>query len=82
VTLLEVASVLFFKGVLLYDRPNSLLLVIETVLFINLNICGGFWGKIGEFGRNWLENRNTGLGVSYKTSRARLAGLGIDLVLS
>jgi hypothetical protein len=44
-----------YKGVLFYDRPNSLLLVIEPVLFTNLNICGRFEGIIGEFGRNWPE---------------------------
>jgi hypothetical protein len=38
-----------------YDRPNSLLLVTEPVLFINLNICGRFGGKIGAFGPNWPE---------------------------
>jgi hypothetical protein len=46
------STVFFFsKGSYLHDRPNSLLLVIEPVLFINLNICGRFWGKIGEFAR-------------------------------
>jgi hypothetical protein len=45
--------VFFFSKVsYFYDRPKSLLLVIEPALFINLNISGQFWGKIGEFGRN------------------------------
>jgi hypothetical protein len=37
--------------------PNSLLLVIEPVLFINLIFCGRFWGKVGEFGRNRPKKR-------------------------
>ena len=44
-------------GSYFYDLPNSLLLVIETVLFINLKICGRFWGKIEEGGRNRPEKR-------------------------
>jgi hypothetical protein len=35
-------SVLFSKGSYFYDRPNSLPLVIEPVLFINFNNCGHF----------------------------------------
>jgi hypothetical protein len=54
----NLAGVFFFKGVLYYDRPNSLLLVIEPVLFINLDICGRFWGKIREFGRNRREKNH------------------------
>jgi hypothetical protein len=42
-------SVLCFK--------NPLQLVIEPVMFVNLNICGRFWGQVGEFGRNRLEDR-------------------------
>jgi hypothetical protein len=34
------AGSFFPKGSYLYDRQNSLQLVIELVLFINLNICG------------------------------------------
>jgi hypothetical protein len=34
---------------------NLLPLVIEPVLFLNLHICGRFWGEIGEFGRNRPE---------------------------
>jgi hypothetical protein len=44
--------VFFSKGSYFYDRPNSQLLATEPVLFINLNICGRFCGRIGEFGRN------------------------------
>jgi hypothetical protein len=50
---------LLSKGSYFYDRPNSLLLVIEPVLFINLNICGRFWGKIEEFGQNRPKKKNT-----------------------
>jgi hypothetical protein len=51
-------AVLFFSvGSCFYDRPNSLLLVVEPPLFINLNICGQFWGKVGKFGRNQPEKR-------------------------
>jgi hypothetical protein len=51
-------SVFFFsKGSYFYDQPNLLLLVIEPGLFLNCNICGRFWGKIGNFGRNWPERR-------------------------
>jgi hypothetical protein len=39
----------FSKGHCFYDRPNSLLLVIEPVLFINSNICGRLW-------RIWQES--------------------------
>jgi hypothetical protein len=45
-------AVFFFsKGYYFYDRPNTLLLVIEPVLFINFNICGRFYGEIGVFGQ-------------------------------
>jgi hypothetical protein len=50
--------VLFFsKGSYFYDGPNLLLLDIEPVLFTNLDICGQFWGKIGELGRDRPEKR-------------------------
>jgi hypothetical protein len=50
--------VLFFsKGLYFYDRPNLLLLVIVPVQFTNLDICGRFWGKIGELGRNRPKKR-------------------------
>jgi hypothetical protein len=42
----------FSNGSYFYDRPNSLLLDIEPVLFTNSEICGRFWGTRGEFGRN------------------------------
>jgi hypothetical protein len=45
------------KGSYFYDRPNSLPLVIEPDLLINLNMCGLFGGTIGEFGRNRPEKR-------------------------
>jgi hypothetical protein len=48
----------FSKGYYFYDRPNSLLLIIEPVMFINWTICGRFWGKIGEFCRNWPAKRS------------------------
>jgi hypothetical protein len=48
----------FSKGSYSYDRPNSLLLIIEPVLFKDLNICGRYWGKAGEFGQNQLEKRS------------------------
>jgi hypothetical protein len=51
------------KGSRLYDRPNSQLLALEPVLFINVNICGPFWGKIGGFGRNWPEKRTLATGA-------------------
>jgi hypothetical protein len=41
------ASVLAFKGVLFYNRPNSLPLVITPGLCIHLYMCGRFWGKMG-----------------------------------
>jgi hypothetical protein len=48
-------AVLFLsKGSLFYDQPNSLLLVIEPVLFINSNNYGRFLVNIREFGRNRL----------------------------
>ena len=40
------------KGSCFYDRPNSLPLHIEPELFITLNVCGRFWGKIGDIGRD------------------------------
>lgn len=43
--------VFFSRGSYFYDRPNSLQLNIEPVLFINLNICGWFCGKKGDLGR-------------------------------
>lgn len=51
---LEITSVIS-KVLYFYDRPNSLVLVIESVLFANFNICGRFWGKLGEFGRTRPE---------------------------
>jgi hypothetical protein len=45
------------KGSYFYDWPNSLLLVIEPALFIYSNICGRFWGKKREFGRNRPEKK-------------------------
>jgi hypothetical protein len=45
----------FLKGPYFYARPNPLLLIIEPGLFINSNICGRFWGKIGTFGRHRPE---------------------------
>jgi hypothetical protein len=42
------------KGSYFYDRPNSLLLAIKPVLFIDSNICGRFGG---EFGRNRPEKK-------------------------
>jgi hypothetical protein len=42
---------LFSKGYYLYHQPN--LLVLEPVLFTNLNIYGRMWGKRGEFDRDW-----------------------------
>jgi hypothetical protein len=43
-------AVFFFsKGSYFYDRPNLLLLVIEPLLFINVNICGHFRVKKGNF---------------------------------
>jgi hypothetical protein len=53
----EGSSPLFFKGALFYGWPNSLLFIIEPVLFMTLNVCGRFWGNIGEFSRNRLEKR-------------------------
>jgi hypothetical protein len=42
----KTCPVLFIsKGSYFYDQPDSLLLVIEPVLFINLNVCGPFWDK-------------------------------------
>jgi hypothetical protein len=48
---------LVFVGFYFYDRRNSLLLVIEPLLFIHFNICGRFWGIIGEFGWNRPERK-------------------------
>jgi hypothetical protein len=45
---------LLSKGTQFYDQLNSPLLVLE-LFFIHLNVCGRFWGKIGEFGRNRLK---------------------------
>jgi hypothetical protein len=49
----------FPKVFYFHDRHNSQPLVVEPVLFINLNICGRFWDKGGKFGRKWLEKNNT-----------------------
>ncbi len=57
------SSAIFGKGFYFHDRLNSVLPVEEPVLFINLNICGRFWGKIGEFGRNRPETKTLVLGT-------------------
>jgi hypothetical protein len=51
------AVFLLLKGYCFYDQTKSLLLVLEPGLFIYLIICGRFWGKIYEFGRNLPEKR-------------------------
>jgi hypothetical protein len=43
------AVLLFLKGSL--ECLDSLLLIIEPVLFTTFDIYGRFWGKIGELGR-------------------------------
>jgi hypothetical protein len=50
----------FSKESYIYDPPNLVPFVIEPVLFIDSNISGRFWGKIGEFGRNQQGNKNSG----------------------
>jgi hypothetical protein len=46
----------FFKVVLFCDRPIHYYLLKSQYCF-KKNICGRFWGKIGEFGQNRPEKR-------------------------
>jgi hypothetical protein len=60
------------------DWPNSPLLVIEPVLFINLISFGRFRGKIGDFGRNRPEKRtllSIGKEVALLAGRLALHGM-------
>jgi hypothetical protein len=59
-----VSSVVFSMGSYFYDRPNSLLLVIEPVLFTDLNICGRFGGKIGKLGWNCPKRKTLTVSVN------------------
>jgi hypothetical protein len=73
-TLAWLEAVFFSKGYSFYNRPKSLLLAVEPVLFINFNICGRFWGKIGEFGTSpGQKNRGGGEGFMVSTSVSFLA---------
>jgi ankyrin repeat protein len=57
----------FSEGSKFYDRRNSLLLVMEPVLFINLNMCSRFWGVAGEFGWKRPEKRTLVSAANFKT---------------
>jgi hypothetical protein len=57
----SVSSVLFSKGSYFFDRPNSLQLVKEQVLFLNLNISGRLWGENRGIGRNQPEKKTLAL---------------------
>jgi hypothetical protein len=46
----------FFQRGLIFMTGQILVLVMEPVLFINLNVCGQFWGKIWPFSRNRPES--------------------------
>jgi hypothetical protein len=46
-----------FAFIIFYGRPDSQLLVLEPVHFINLKICGRLCGKIGDFGWNRPKKR-------------------------
>jgi hypothetical protein len=58
------------KGSCFYDRPNSLLLIIEPFLFTHLIICGRFGGKIGELLKS-AGKKNT-VHITLFTSVAKL----------